>query len=394
MPLLRIMLAFALLSLAAQTEAKSKVPPVLAACAAFAPDGASATATASEDSLTLSLKSSSGKEATLALRLRYRGDQWQLDRPEIRWRLYDCSLFFSHDSELLAVGMTTGIPEPQKLQMAVADLRTSRWLSDFGVERAHEPNGSVKLAGFLQDTSSIAVTEAWHTNETESVNVFVFDARGRQLSAQPIVHSWPEILLPFYSDAANSRLWLLHCVSVSAVPAKQPSCPISVTSLVGDGKFSAAFDPSRYAKARTDLWMLPRAFAAPDPNTILIAENDTVWRVDIQSQLLDRFVLPRRHHFWNSSDMRDGTLSPDGNVLAVLLGQYKLAFPYLADNYVYEGDDIVVLSVKPLRLLGIVPHNGVKWTRGLAVDHRNGKTTVLAYRQDHWEGHDFNKPEP
>jgi hypothetical protein len=26
-------------------------------------------------------------------------------------------------------------------------------------------------------------------------------------------------------------------------------------------------------------------------------------------------------------------------VFAVLLGQYKIAFPYIVDNYVYEGDD-------------------------------------------------------
>jgi hypothetical protein len=72
------------------------------------------------------------------------------------------------------------------------------------------------------------------------------------------------------------------------------------------------------------------------------------------------------------------------------LGQYKIAFPYIVDNYVYEGDDIVVLQVKPLRVLGIVPHRGAKYTQGLSVDHRNGKATVLVYRQDHWERRDFD----
>jgi hypothetical protein len=54
----------------------------------------------------------------------------------------------------------------------------------------------------------------------------------------------------------------------------------------------------------------------------------------------------------------------------------------------------VVLQVNPLRLLGVIRRGGVKYTRGLSIDHRNGKTTVLAYRQDHWERHDFPDVQP
>jgi hypothetical protein len=71
-----------------------------------------------------------------------------------------------------------------------------------------------------------------------------------------------------------------------------------------------------------------------------------------------------------------------------------IAFPYIVDNYVYKGDDVVVIQVKPLRLLGIVPHRGTKFTRGLAVNRRSGKATVMVYQQDRWEHYDFNHIQP
>ena len=378
-------------------RAQPKFPPVLTACSAFALDGTSVTAGVTSGSLSLSLKNPSGKESTLTLSLRYQPDQSQVDRPSVRWRVHDCSLFFNHSSNLLAVGITTGFPIVLKLQVAVADLKTLSWLSDFGVEQSPGPNGAVKLVGFLQDTDSIVVTEARHTNEIGSVSTLLFDPRGKQLSAEPAVRSWQEPLLPFYADATSNRLWLFHCVMVSARLSKQPSCPITVTNLVTDGGFNATFDPSHYDANRTHLWMTPATFASPDPNTILISESvggdDTVWRVDIQKQTLDRFVLPE-HHFLKYNAMHDGVLSPDRKVCALLRSQYKIAFPYMVDNYIYKGDDVVVIQVMPLRLLGIVPYRGANFTRGLAVDHRNGRATVLVYQQDRWEHYDFNDIEP
>ena len=387
----------AILVCAIPARAEPKFPPVLAACSAFAPDGSSATAGVTSGSLSLSLKNPAGKESTLTLSLRYQPDQSQVDRPGVRWRVHDCTLFFNHSSNLLAVGITTGFPIVLKVQVAVVDLKALSWLSDFGVEQSPGPNGAVRLVGFLQDTDSIVVTEARHTNEIGSVSTLLFDPRGKQLSAEPVVRSWQEPLLPFYADATNNRLWLFQCVMVSARLSKQPSCPITVTNLVADEGFNATFDPSHYDANRTHLWMTPATFAAPDPNTILISESvggdDTVWRVDIQKQTLDRFVLPA-HHFLKYNAMHDGVLSPDRKVLALRRSQYKIAFPYIVDNYVYKGDDVVVLQAMPLRLLGIVPHRAAEFTRGLAVDHRNDKATVLVYQHDRWEHYDFSDAQP
>jgi hypothetical protein len=115
------------------------MPPVLAACSAFAPDGTSAMATITGDTLELTVAGLSGHNSKLTLPLKYRAQQSQLDNPASHWRVYDCSLFFNSTSSLTAVGITTESEMPQRLQVAVADFGAAKWLSDFGLEPPKEP---------------------------------------------------------------------------------------------------------------------------------------------------------------------------------------------------------------------------------------------------------------
>lgn len=114
------------------------MPPVLAACSAFAPDGTSAMATIIGDTLELTVAEVSAQNSKLTLPLKHRAQQSQLDNPADRWRVYNCSLFFNSTSGLVAVGITTESEPPQRLQVAVADFRTAKWLSDFDVEPRKE----------------------------------------------------------------------------------------------------------------------------------------------------------------------------------------------------------------------------------------------------------------
>jgi len=381
-----------LIGAAIPSTARTKIPPVLAACSAFAPDGTSAMATITGETLELTVAHLSGQNSKLTLPLKHRAQQSQLDDPAARWRVYNCSLFFDSTSGLVAVGITTESEPPQRLQVAVAD-KTAKWLSDFDVQPRKELGSTTNLAGFLKDTDSVVVIRSWNSSESESIAVLLFSAHGEQGPTQSPVRVLSEDLLPFYADPHNNRLWVFHCTVISAPSAQQPFCPIDETNLAGQQSLTAKFDPSRSGLKRTDLWELPHTFAAPDRNTVLIAGSDTVWRVDMDTQRLTRFALPHDHFLkWNLE--HDGTNSPDGAVFGFLLGQYRIAFPYIVDNYVSQGDDVVVLQINPLQLLGVMKRDGVKYTRGLSIDHRSGKTTVLAYRQDHWERHDFPDIQP
>jgi hypothetical protein len=389
----RFICVLLLIGAAIPSAARTKMPPVLAACSAFAPDGSSAMATIIGDTLELTAADLSGHNSKLTLPLKYPAQQSQLNNPASRWRVYDCSLFFNTTSSLIALGIRTESEPPQRLQVAVADFRTAKWLSDFRVEPRKEVGESANLAGFLGDTDSVVVIRNWNSSVGESIAVLLFNAGGEQLPNHTPVRVLSETSLPFYADPRNNRLWVFHCTVISARASQQPFCPIDESNLSGEQALSAKFDPSHSGLKRTGLWELPHTFAAPDQNTVLIAGSDTVWKVEMDTQQLTRFALPHDHFLkWNFE--QNGTISPDGAVFGFLFGQYRLAFPYMVDNYVSEGDDIVVLHVNPLRLLRVVRRNGVKYTRGLSIDHRNGKTTVLAYRQDHWERQDFPDVKP
>lgn len=375
-------------------------PPVLTACAAFAPDGSSAAVTTDASSLALEVTDPLGKVTHLNLGLRYSTPPWHLEnQPYIPYNrfLSTCQVALNRSGDLISVSAATGA----RLHIGVADLRNSKWIGDFDVEKQPEFS-PVALAGFLEGGNSVVVTGALPATgvlgaQNGSFATLLFDTSGRQLVSGPAVRT---DLGPadgggghFYADAAHDRLWSLPCVLYDTKISKEPTCPILSTTLLREELQRSVFDPRGYVTKRADLWMFPRALAALDSNTVLIGEGNTIWRVDIQKRTLRRFVLPERRHFPNFEGI-DGpaVLSPDGQVLAFLLEQSAVAFPFLVDNYVDKGADIAVVRMQPFQLLGIVPHRHAVYHPGFAVEHRQGKATILVYRQDHWERREFGCP--
>ena len=174
-------------------------------------------------------------------------------------------------------------------------------------------------------------------------------------------------------------------------PYHVPLCPVSATTLFGEqDDFSMGF--SNYREKRDNLWEWPVTFVAPNAREVMVAETvngkDTVWRVKMSPQGIDRFVLPHQH-FLKYNGLVQSALSPDGEVYAVLLQQREIRFPYFVDNYVFKGTDVLVLGTHPLRLLGTIPHEDSSFTTGLAVDHRDGKARVLVYRKGQWGHREF-----
>jgi len=106
---------------------------------------------------------------------------------------------------------------------------------------------------------------------------------------------------------------------------------------------------------------------------------------------VDGLMLPKRVHYPKFEEIHGAAaISPDGQIIAVPLNLYSLAFPYLADNYVYKGTDIAIVQVRPFQLHGILPHKGARGPVAFAVDHRQGQVTILFYRKDHWERHELD----
>ncbi len=133
---------------------------------------------------------------------------------------------------------------------------------------------------------------------------------------------------PTYADPRHNRLWVFPCTVMSAPWDRQPLCPVDSTTLTGTQQAFAEFTPSVQGKKRADLWFLPGSFAVPDSGTVMIAERTMLWRVDLQTQTEDHVVFPTQAHF-PYSERVSGTsaISPDGQVVAVPLTLYELAFP-------------------------------------------------------------------
>ncbi len=157
-------------------------------------------------------------------------------------------------------------------------------------------------------------------------------------------------------------------------------------TLVGPSSSSPEFDPRKPGEKRTDFWTLPGTFAAPDGNTILVPQGDTVWFVGLQEQTVERLVVPKRYHFPKSEGIYGtAAISPDEKIVALPLVKESLAFPYLVDNYVYKGTDFAVVQLHPFQLLGVLPGAGPKSWASCAIDDREGHVVALIFHENHWE---------
>ncbi len=327
---------------------------ILGACAAFASDGTSAAVTIDANNILLEIAQPSGNVSHLSQPLH---NSIAMPQPE-GGAPYVCHTYVDRKGDLVAVGIASRFPAEGQLQVTVADLKTLTWIGDWVVAR-ESGFSSPSLAGFFEETTSLAV------NETD--------------------------LFPTYADARHNRLWFFRCEAVSAPMSSQPLCPIVSATLAGNELASPEFTPSVQGKKRTDLWFLPQSFAALDSDTILVAEGTMLWQVDMQAQTVDGLMLPKRVHYPKFEEIHGAAaISPDGQIIAVPLNLYSLAFPYLADNYVYKGTDIAVVRVRPLQLIGILPHKGARGPVAFAVDHRRGQVTILFYRKDQWERHELD----
>ena len=362
---------------------------ILAACAAFSQEGRSAAVTVDITKVSVDLNDPVGKVSHLSLALR----NAPLNDQPTRMQHYSCDVYFSRGWGLIAIGVSSGFPA-SRLQIGVADADHLEWTGDWMVEPASGIS-ELSLLGFLEGTTSVVVGGEPSTPTKYGPGIrhgsfwsLLFNPKGQQVGSMPTTRDYGSSsdLFPHYADASHNRLWVFRCVVVSAPGPRQPDCPIDWTTLVGDSSSSPEFDPRKRSEKRTDFWTLPGTFAAPDGNTIVVAQGDTVWLVDLQEQTVERLVVPKRFHFPQSEEIYGAAaISPDEKIVALPLVKESLAFPYLVDNYVYKGTNFAVVQLHPFQLLGILPGAGPKSWAACAIDDRGGHVIALIFHEDHWE---------
>ena len=359
---------------------------VLGACATFAADGKAAVVTFDTTNVSVDITDPSGKSSHLSLPLRYQ--TVITNRSLYPGSPNACDAYFDREGDLVAIGI-------DNLQVSVADVKTMKWIGDW--DAANAGIASPSLAGFLEGTTSLVVVGEPPAEGGKGIHwglyaTALFDPSGKQLIPLRIQRYAPDgHLFRRFADASHNRLWVFRCEPVNAPMSRQPLCPVASTSITGNQPWSPEFVPSIQGWSRDNLWFPPSAFVAPDLNLIVFGEGTTVWAVNKEAQAIRRYVLPRRPHF-PSFEQIDGraALSSDGQVVAVAVNRSRLAFPFLVDNYVFQGTDIAVIQIDPLRLLGVLRYGRTAYAPGFAIDHRQGRVTVLVYRHNRWERDEVN----
>jgi hypothetical protein len=388
-PLVRVFGAAAMPATSKSPEVGGKV---LGACAAFGADGGSAAVTFDAANVALDISSASGQDWHLNLPL--------LNKEQITLRSQSpgepnsCDVYFDHADDLVAVCI-------DELQIAVAELKTMKWVGNWQVE-ADTGIALPSLAGFLQQTRSLVVAGELPAQGGKGTHwglyaTALFDPSGKQLAPLHVQRYAPDgHMFRRFADPKHDLLWVFRCEPVDAPMSRQPLCPIVSMSLTGSQQSLSEFAPSTQGRKRTDLWFYPRMLVAPDSSLIEFGEGTHVWTVDLRRRMIDLLAFPRQPHFPQFEYIEGrATLAPDGQAMAIAVGRSRLAFPFLVDNYVFQGTDIAIIQTNPLRFLGLLRYGRTAYAPAFAIDHHQGRITVLMYCHDRWERaelHGFSDP--
>lgn len=382
-----------LIALAAARPAGLGLPPpaqlqdgVHAACAVFASDGGSVAATFHADALSADVTDAAGNVAHLTLPFDDASTRYR--RTHAWYRA--CAVYFDRNSDLFAVGLTYGLPD-YSVYVAVADAAHLTWLGHWTV--GTESGIFIpRLYGFLG--RNLVVGGEPFTRMKADVSIrpgsfrsLVFDPYGQPLDHGPIERTYGTVAShgPLYPDAAHNRLWFFPD-NVESPQDAQPNRPVGWMTLTGDTS-SARFTPRTPGGRQRSSWEWPGSFAAPDADTIVVAERRQIWTVHVNDQRLERMHIPRRWVFPNSEGIF-GTvaLSPDGSIAAFPLEQRHTPFlSFFHDYSAYVGTDFAVVDLPRRRQLRIVRGGGPGDVIACAVDHRQGRVSLLIFREDHWE---------
>jgi len=209
---------------------------------------------------------------------------------------------------------------------------------------------------------------------------------------QPAAESGSERTLPRSNrswdadsvDAKHNRLWFV---------GSPQFCPVKSVTLTG----AVDYGPSIIETAVGGAACLPNVIGFPQANVVVggnTGNQNWVWRLDVDSGTGEKLQLPQSKPTgrvkWNSYAMSPvPEFSPDGEVFA--LGRSVTAwdtFDQTRDN----GGELDIIQSKPLKVLAVTSLKDGCGPGGVAVDHRNGFTTVLQRRCGKWERDEFPRP--
>jgi hypothetical protein len=367
--------AAVLLSLIVFTVVVASGQSAEVSCAAFGADGAWATAVMSSGKLTFEMHVPNAPAKALDIHAN--------GNPEL------CRLFLSADRRFAAVGVRASAADGDELQIAVFDRSASKWASSFVVKQREDLWFKLRFEGFLGGGSQIVVTGITKSKPRDDVNlkVLLFDPDGQPMADAVFDRTLPRSNRNWDADAVDARsnrLWFV---------GSPQFCPVKSVTLTG----AVNYGPSITGTVVGGRVCLPDAIGFPQADVVVGANagnENSVWRVDVNAETGEKIELPQVKPAgtvkWNGYAISPITdVSPDGEVFVV--ARSVTAWDTF-DRSHGVGGELDIIQTKPLKLIGVIALKGGCDFGGVAVEHRNGETTVLQRRCGKWERESFSKP--
>ena len=190
-------------------------------------------------------------------------------------------------------------------------------------------------------------------------------------------------------DPMNNRRWK-NCPHQETLRPLE-TCTLKSVTLVGEAKSGPEVKLSRGIPR----WQGPRFYLFPDASTLifggsrekLFSTNVTLWVADLSTGSVRERGFPG--HLHDDGLTGRSAISPDGKVVVFAIGRSMLAPPFLVDSYIDKGERLLLVDVQTLRTIANVEPAHKGGPLAMAVDHRDGRTTLLTNWGDCWERKQF-----
>lgn len=378
-------------------------------CAKFLSNGNLLTAKAVGADLQVEIKTQSKALAPL---------HFTLDEPEIEGGLVaggigwpSCTVSADTTNHLAAVGIPVLVSKAGKVTretfLAVINLDAHEWGPHRLVGDSNKTVMFPQLIGFLDDSDKLlVVTDLLFYDGPARFDSEIIDAAtGNIESARAVEMGQFGPIWKFFFDARNNCVWVesgheksrrhtLQAVSLSDVQRLGPN--VDLTKLKHDHWLAD--------------WGRVNAMAFPSPNMIIFADTGAsmgfepshLWVMDLSNGSVRIVDLPKDtgevllHGLgfsWFEDVDSPAVLSPDGRFVAVPITLTKTGPPYIVDNYISAGVRFVIVDLMRLRILSSVTLKDSRAPLSFALDHRDGKVTLLVNTSDAWKSQEFAAPE-
>ena len=358
----------------------------LQACAAFTPGGDAIEATVTSAEIVLAVSDFRGKETESRQALPVGNHQ-----PD---RGSDCNIVVDHDGDQAAIvvpyesTIVDGAIVGQRIVLVRLDLSPESWHRPVVLEPSAEDAGrylkTSAIIGYFRESKNLVLARS--TGHIELLN--------ENDTIVPDNDSYRSIEYPMQGfflgiDAANNRRWS-DCPYREASRQLAP-CSLKSVALLGELQAGPEVKPTHGIPQ----WQGPRFYLFPNTSTLvfggspgrLFSRNVTLWVADLSNGSVRERGFPGHLH---DDDLTGrSAISPDGKAVAFGVSMSTLAPPFLVDNYSSRGERLLLVDVETLKTIADVepPHDDRPF--GIAVDHRDGGTTLLVNWEGRWERKQF-----